>query len=135
MINLNLVDFYWSNLNGQVSGRIKFVGGPSRFPVINIYQLVDSEMRLIGNFQPNISEETNQVSGGFLDLNISAITWFSGQKPEDGSEPPIKCVFSGFAELLNLSCEGAIVFVNIIGFGLLGAFLVVVVILIKRKWV
>lgn len=117
----------------QVSGRIKFVGGPSRFPVINIYQHIDGKSRLVGNFHPNISEELNQVIGGTLDLNMSAIVWLSGKKPDDGSEPPKKCVFSGFAELLNVSCEGAIVIVNIIGFGLLGIFLVIVVILIKRK--
>jgi hypothetical protein len=75
------------------------------------------------------------VSGGTLDLNMSAIVWLSGKKPDDGSEPPKKCVFSGFAELLNVSCEGAIVIVNIIGFGLLGIFLVIVVIIIKRKFV
>lgn len=71
--------------------------------------------------------------GGNLDLNMSAIVWLSGHKPDDGSEPPKKCVFSGFAELLNVSCEGAIVIVNIIGFGLLGLFLLVIVIIIKRK--
>ncbi|XP_016841856.1 uncharacterized protein LOC100115038 [Nasonia vitripennis] len=122
-----------TDFNG-VSGRIKFVGGPSRFPVINIYQHVDGKSRLVGNFHPNISEELNQVIGGTLDLNMSAIVWLSGKKPDDGSEPPKKCVFSGFAELLNVSCEGAIVIVNIIGFGLLGIFLVIVVIIIKRKY-
>ena len=103
--------------------------------MINIYQHVDGDTRLIGHFHPNISEETNQINGGNLDLNISSIIWLSGKKPEDGSEPPSKCVFSGFAELLNVSCEGAIVIVNIIGFGLLGIFLVIVVIIIKRKYV
>lgn len=55
--------------------------------------------------------------------------------PDDGSEPPSRCVLGGLAELLDVSCEVAIVVANIIGFGLLGAVLIVSFIIIKRKYV
>lgn len=53
--------------------------------------------------------------------------------PDDGSEPPSRCVLGGLAELLDVSCEVAIVIANIIGFGLLGAVLIISFIIIKRK--
>jgi len=55
--------------------------------------------------------------------------------PDDGSEPPSRCVLGGMAELLDVSCEVAIVIANIIGFGLLGAVLIISFIIIKRKYV
>jgi len=73
--------------------------------------------------------------GGILELNISAFVWLSETMPDDGSEPPSRCVLAGLAELLNVSCEVAIVVANIIGFGLLGAVLIVSFIIIKRKYV
>ncbi|KAJ8686553.1 hypothetical protein QAD02_022347 [Eretmocerus hayati] len=122
-----------TDFNG-VSGRIKFIGGQSRFPVINIYQHLNGETRLVGDFHPNISEASDYVSGGTLSLNSSAIVWLSGKKPDDGSEPPKKCVFQGLADLLNVSCEGAMVIANIIGLGFLIFGLLVVVIVIKNKY-
>ncbi|XP_011630756.1 uncharacterized LOC105422894 isoform X1 [Pogonomyrmex barbatus] len=121
-------DFY------GVSGRIKFLGGPSRYSVINIVQFIDNETRVVGNFYPNISEAKHEVTGGFLDLNISAFTWLSETMPDDGSEPPSRCVLSGLAELLDVSCEVAIVVANIIGFGLLGVVLIGSFIFIKRNY-
>jgi len=53
--------------------------------------------------------------------------------PDDGSEPPLRCVLAGLAELLDVSCEVAIVVANIIGFGLLGTILIVGFIIIKRN--
>lgn len=120
------------NFSFQVSGRIKFFNGP-RFPVINVYQYLNGEMRLVGEFHPNISEKTNQPSGGTLHLNASSIVWLSGKKPDDGSVPPTRCILSGFAELLNVSCEGAIVIANIVGFSFLGFLLLIVIVIIKRK--
>lgn len=90
-------------------------------------------LRLVGDFHPNISEKTNEANGGTLHLNASDIIWLSRKKPDDGSEPPKKCILSGFADLLNVSCEGAIVIANIVGFSFLGFFLVIVVVIIKRK--
>ncbi|KAG5329551.1 ILPR protein, partial [Acromyrmex charruanus] len=121
-------DFY------GVSGRIKFLGGPSRYSVINIVQFVDNETNIVGNFYPNISEAKHEVMGGTLDLNISAFVWLSETMPDDGSEPPSRCVLGGLAELLDVSCEVAIVVANIIGFGLLGAVLIVSFIIIKRNY-
>ncbi|XP_043673459.1 uncharacterized protein LOC122631609 isoform X2 [Vespula pensylvanica] len=122
-----------TDFNG-VSGRIKFIGGPSRYSIINVVQNIDNEMHIVGNFYPNISEMGNEVTGGRLDLNISAFVWLSKTMPDDGSEPPPKCVFSGLAELLEVSCEAAIVIVNIIGFGLLGILLIIGFIFVKRKY-
>ncbi|EFN73169.1 Insulin-like peptide receptor [Camponotus floridanus] len=122
-----------SDFNG-VSGRIQFLGRPSRYSVINIIQFIDNETRIVGNFYPNISEVKHEVIGGTLDLNISAFVWLSETKPDDGSEPPARCVLAGLAELLDVSCEVAIVIANIIGFGLLGAILIIGFIMIKRKY-
>lgn len=55
--------------------------------------------------------------------------------PDDGSEPPPRCVLAGLAELLDVSCEVAIVVANIIGFSLLGAILIIGFVMIKRKYV
>ncbi|XP_014611297.1 PREDICTED: receptor-type guanylate cyclase gcy-4-like isoform X1 [Polistes canadensis] len=125
---ISATDFY------GVSGRIKFVGGPSRFSVINVVQYINNETHVTGKFYPNISETENEVIGGRLDLNISAFVWLSKTMPDDGSEPPPKCVFSGLAELLDVSCEVAIVIVNIIGFGLLGIVLITGFFIVKRKY-
>lgn len=70
-----------------------------------------------------------------MDLNTSAFVWLSETMPDDGSEPAPRCVLAGLAELLDVSCEVAIVIANIIGFGLLGAILIIGFIMIKRKYV
>ncbi|EZA52311.1 Insulin receptor [Ooceraea biroi] len=115
-----------------VSGRIKFLGGPSRYSIINIVQFIDNETRVVGNFYPNISEA--KLGSGTLELNTSALVWLSETMPDDGSEPPLRCVLAGLAELLDVTCEVAIVIANIIGFGLLGTFLIVGFVIIKRKY-
>ncbi|CAL7950409.1 unnamed protein product [Xylocopa violacea] len=121
-------DFY------GVSGRIKFFGGPSRYSVINIIQFVNNETRLVGNFYPNVSETKHEVVGGVLDLNVSALVWLSKTKPDDGSEPPQRCVIGGFADFLNLSCEVAFVIVNLFGVTLFIVILIVVFIIMKRRY-
>ncbi|XP_076631100.1 uncharacterized protein LOC143346666 [Colletes latitarsis] len=121
-------DFY------GVSGRIKFLGGPSRYSVVNVLQYIDNETRLIGNFYPNISETKHEVVGGRLDLNVSAFVWLSHAMPDDGSEPPQRCMIAGFADFLNVSCEIAFIIVNFLGIGFLGVVLVIGFIIIKRKY-
>uniref|UniRef100_V9IE64 receptor protein-tyrosine kinase n=3 Tax=Apis cerana TaxID=7461 RepID=V9IE64_APICE len=121
-------DFY------GVSGRIKFFGGPSRYSVINIVQHINNETRLVGNFYPNVSEKQHEVVGGKLDLNVSSLVWLSKTMPDDGSEPPPRCVIGGFADFMNVSCEVAFVIVNIFGFSLLGTFLIIGFIIIKRRY-
>ncbi|XP_029161523.1 receptor-type guanylate cyclase gcy-5-like [Nylanderia fulva] len=122
-----------TDFNG-VSGRIQFLGGPSRYSVINIVQFIDNETHIVGNFYPNASEARHEVIGGTLDLNTSAFVWLSETMPDDGSEPPPRCVLAGLAELLDVSCEVAIVVANIIGFSLLGAILIIGFVMIKRKY-
>lgn len=121
-------DFY------GVSGRIKFLGGPSRYSVINILQYIDNETRVIGSFYPNVSETRHEVIGGRLDLNISAFVWLSETMPDDGSEPPQTCVLGGLANFLDVSCEVAFVIVNILGISLLGAILMIGFVIMKRKY-
>ncbi|XP_070151049.1 uncharacterized protein [Polyergus mexicanus] len=122
-----------TDFNG-VSGRIQFLGRPSRYSVVNIVQFIDNETRIIGNFYPNASEAKHEIIGGTLDLNTSAFVWLSETIPDDGSEPPSRCVLAGLAELLDVSCEVAIVVANIIGFGLLGALLIIGFVMVKRKY-
>lgn len=119
-----------------VSGRIKFRGGPSRFSVVNIVQWLNNTTHIVGSFYPNISDDKPEVIDGVLELNTSAIIWLSsdGKRPNDGSEPPPQCVFSSIADLLEVSCEIAIIVVNIIGFGFLGMILVVSIIIVKRRY-
>ncbi|XP_076766818.1 uncharacterized protein LOC143433365 [Xylocopa sonorina] len=121
-------DFY------GVSGKIKFYGGPSRYSVINIIQFVNNETRLVGNFYPNVSETKHEVEGGVLDLNVSALVWLSKTMPDDGSEPPQRCVIAGFADFLNVSCEVGFVIVNLLGIGLLAVFGVVGFFMIRRRY-
>lgn len=116
-----------------MSGRIKFFGGPSRYSVINIVQFVNNKTNLVGNFYPNVSETKHEVVGGTLDLNVSALVWLSNSMPDDGSEPPQRCVIAGFADFVNVSCEVAFVIVNFLGFGLLGILVIIGFIIIKRK--
>lgn len=113
-----------------VSGHIKFIDGPSRLSIIKIIQRIGDEIREVGNFYPNESKGY----GGNLDLNMSAIVWLTKSIPDDGSEAPVKCVLSNLADLLNVSCEGAIIIANVIGFGFLGLFLVIGFMMIKRRY-
>ncbi|XP_033330257.2 uncharacterized protein LOC117222594 [Megalopta genalis] len=122
------MDFY------GVSGRINFLGGPSRYSVINILQYIDNETRLVGNFYPNVSTEKQEIVGGRLELNDSAIVWLSHKVPDDGSEPPQRCVIAGFADFLNVSCGVAFVIVNIFGIGVLAMTVIIGFIIIKRKY-
>ena len=92
---------------------------------------MNDEILEIGNFYPNVTEAMNY--GGYLDLNLSKIVWLTQHIPNDGSEPPNKCVLSGFSELLDVSCEGAIIITNVIGFGLFGILLVISFIVVKRR--
>lgn len=70
-----------------------------------------------------------------LHLNDSAIVWFTpeGEKPSDGSEPPLTCVLHTLASALDVSCEAAIVVANVSGFGFLGLILLVCFVVIKRR--
>lgn len=115
-----------------MSGRINFLGGPSRYSVINVVQYVDNETRVVGNFYPNVSEQKHEVMGGRLDMNISAIVWLSHQVPDDGS--PQRCMIAGFADVLNVSCEVAfVILISSFGIGFLCVILIVGFVIVKRK--
>jgi hypothetical protein len=68
-------------------------------------------------------------------LNLSAIIWLSadGRRPTYGKEPAPQCLVEGVATLLDVTCDVAFVAVNVIGFGLLGIFLIIAFLIIKRR--
>ncbi|XP_012262718.2 uncharacterized protein LOC105689915 isoform X2 [Athalia rosae] len=117
-----------------VSGRIKFLGGASRISVVEIVQHINNVTKRVGRFYPNVSEVRNEVIGGNLELNVSAIVWLAGEKPNDGFLPAQRCVLASLAELLDVTCEVAIVIANIIGFGCLSVLLIVGFVVVKRKY-
>ncbi|XP_015109781.1 uncharacterized protein LOC107036360 [Diachasma alloeum] len=122
-----------SDFNG-VSGNVKFYGSTSRLTTVKFFQRIDNKTRTIGTFYPEVSLEKNEVIGGNLTLNMSAIVWLSNSIPDDGSEPPARCVLGSIAEHLDVSCEVAIVIANIIGLSFLMAFLITGFIIVKRKY-
>ncbi|KAF2904495.1 hypothetical protein ILUMI_01678, partial [Ignelater luminosus] len=124
-----------TDFNG-VSGRIKFRGGPSRFSVIHVMQWINNDTKIVGYFYPNISDDSAEILGGVLSLNISEITWLSsdGKKPDDGSLPPSVCALSSLAEFLNVECEMAIIILNLIVAFFLVALLVLSVYIIKQQY-
>ncbi|KAG8222593.1 hypothetical protein J437_LFUL002585 [Ladona fulva] len=124
---INQIDF-----NG-VSGRIRFVGGPSRISVINVMQWLNNSTHLVGSFYPNVSEEKGDVIDGNLILS-EQIVWLSGSVPLDGSNPPRVCVLEGLANLLDVSCEVAIVVANVIGFGFVAILIFAAFIVMKRRY-
>ncbi|XP_046384645.1 uncharacterized protein LOC124154916 [Ischnura elegans] len=128
---INQVDF-----NG-VSGRINFASGPSRISVINVMQWLNGSTRIIGSFYPNATRmRSGEFVDGRLELNMSAIVWLTpnGEKPEDGRRPPKVCVLEGLANLLDVSCEVAIVVANVIGFGFLAILIGAAFILMKQRY-
>ena len=68
---------------------------------------------------------------------MSAIAWLTpdGTLPDDGTEHPQPCVFSKLATALDVTCEIAIVIVNVMLFSILGLVLVMCFIVIKRRYV
>lgn len=82
-----------TNFNG-VSGKIQFGEGGARFSIIEIRQWINKEHKLIGTFDPTISNDVP------FKLNISAIQWLhNGIIPNDGRK---SCIFSN---LLGLDCN------------------------------
>ncbi|XP_021935929.1 receptor-type guanylate cyclase gcy-4-like isoform X2 [Zootermopsis nevadensis] len=118
-----------------VSGRIRFVGA-SRVSDINVVQWLNNRTQVVGVFRPNVSAVRQEISGGILELNLSAIIWLSadGRKPTDGKEPPPRCLLEGLATVLDVTCDVAFVAVNIIGFGLLGIVLIIAFLVVKRRY-
>ncbi|XP_069698476.1 uncharacterized protein [Periplaneta americana] len=118
-----------------VSGRIRFLGA-SRVSNINVVQWLNNTTKIVGSFRPNVSTVKQEIYGGILKLNQSAIVWLSadGHQPTDGKQPPPRCLLEGLATLMDVSCDVAFVTVNVIGFGLLGIVLAIAVIVVKRRY-
>ncbi|XP_018331316.1 uncharacterized protein LOC108741146 [Agrilus planipennis] len=123
-------DFY------GVSGRIKFRGGPSRFSIVNIWQWLNHELKLVGTFSPNISNDKPEIYGGQLDIKPNSIVWFTknNRKPDDGTLPPSVCALSGVAYFLGVECEMAIIILNLIVATILVTVLIAAVFVIKKRY-
>ncbi|GLH00495.1 Insulin-like receptor [Gryllus bimaculatus] len=118
-----------TNFDG-VSGNIQFInGGPSRVTTIHVLQWLKKTTHIVGTFPPPIDDK-------WCCLNASKIVWLTpkGVKPEDGTEEPIGCVLASLAKLMNGNCEAAIIVANVIGFGLLGIFLIIGFLVVKRRY-
>lgn len=112
-----------------VSGRVKFVGS-SRLLDIVIWQWHNNITHEIGRYIP-ISQEN-----GSLEINKSAIIWltYDGKQPLDGIEDPELCSVEQFRSMLDVSCELALVIMNISGFSIFALVLSIVFILLKRRY-
>ncbi|KRT86135.1 protein kinase [Oryctes borbonicus] len=103
-----------TDFNG-VSGKIKFRGGPSRFSTtIHVTQWCNHTRTIVGWFYPNITDNSTEILGGVLNLNLTSIKWMSGRVPDDGREPADSCLVDGVARALNVSCEWAMVLLNVV---------------------
>ncbi|XP_076270946.1 uncharacterized protein LOC143202875 isoform X1 [Rhynchophorus ferrugineus] len=102
-------DFY------GVSGRIKFRGGPSRFSVINIMEWYENDTHLIGEFTPNLADNSPEILGGDLALHPSVIKWFThdGKVPGDGTQSPPGCTIERIAKLFDVECQSAMILLNV----------------------
>lgn len=119
-----------------VSGRIKFRGGASRFSIINVMEWYDNKSHIIANFYPNLSDNKPEILGGDLKLHKDKIRWFTlgGDIPKDGTPAPTKCALESLAKSLNVSCDMAIVILNIILICLLFSAVFAVVFILKRRY-
>ncbi|XP_063228981.1 atrial natriuretic peptide receptor 2-like [Bacillus rossius redtenbacheri] len=118
-----------------VSGRIQFTAAGSRKSIIHVVQWLNATTNIVGQFYPNTSTGRFGSSGDLI-LNESAIVWLTpdGGRPGDGKLGPPACVLDGIARGLGVSCEVAIVIVNIMGFGLLGTMLIIAFFVVKRRY-
>lgn len=132
----NLVDIIRQTEFNGVSGKIKFYGGPSRYSTIHIKQWLNDTKVIVGYFTPNMSNPQGEMGIGILHLNISNISWQTPleTKPDDGFILPEQCLLQPLADFLNISCENAIILVNVVSFTVFGMLLLTFIILLKRKY-
>lgn len=94
-----------TNFNG-VSGHIQFGATGARFSNINVLQWIDNENRVVGTFEPNVSDVNGnrEIQGGKFNFDVSNIKWLTpdNAKPDDGSEV---CSVGGLAQLLGYDCS------------------------------
>lgn len=124
-----------TNFNG-VSGHIMFSSGPSRISNVNVYQWIDEKLHIIGSFHPNKNDKNNsEYASGRLSLNKSNIVWLNGGAlPWDGSVPEDICLLEGFANLIQSTCQTAIVVANIIGIFFLLLIVVISFLIVRHKY-
>lgn len=135
-----LVDIIRATDFQGVSGRINFARGHSRLSNIKIVQWYANATHVIGVYQPNYSlneksvDEPGAEPGDLIEWNSHLLRWQTGDasKPNDRSK---KCtILSTFAEALNLECEHAISLAFVIGFGSLFCILLLIFIIVKRRY-
>lgn len=94
-----------TNFDG-VSGRIQFGEGGTRFSNINVIQWLNNENRIVGTFEPIVSEVNNTlvITDGHFNLSTGNIKWFTanGEVPYDGSDT---CSVSGLSKLIGYDCS------------------------------
>lgn len=125
-----------TNFNG-VSGHIMFSSGPSRISNVDIMQWINDELHIIGNFHPNKNDKNNsEYALGRLSLNKSKIIWLNkgGTLPWDGTVPEDRCLLEGFANLIQSTCQTAIVVANIIGIFFLLLIVVISFLIVRHKY-
>lgn len=119
-----------TDFNG-VSGLIKF-HGPSRISAINVLQWykTDKELHQVATYTP----EGGKEGAGNLTWN-QKIRWFtkSGNPPEDGTVPPVSCALDWLAEALDVSCDNAIIILNVVVFSIFFALVSTALYVIKNK--
>ncbi|XP_068222552.1 uncharacterized protein [Palaemon carinicauda] len=115
-----------------VSGNIKFNSGPSRQSVINIMQYVVSgnsgSYVTVGQFFP----AGNGSTSGRLSLVREETKFFNGV-PSDGIIPDT-CLFQTFSEILDVSCDMAIVIVMVMIFSVFAIIVLALFIVYKRRF-
>lgn len=114
-----------------VSGRIKF-RGPSRISTINVMQWYNGSLHTFAQYHPDM--ELEEV-GNLTWSTDQKIHWFTrdGSKPVDGKLPPSICAIAGLADALDVSCDNAIIILNIIIFSLLIVIVASILYVIKNR--
>merc|ERR1719458_1351340 len=134
------------DFNG-VSGRINFPNnGHSRLSHIKIVQWYQNDSRVIAIYRPNYedSHEGSDQNDGQSTLRPGKLTDWKRQdirwQTPDGKQPKDfvndrKCsILSNFATVLNLNCEEAITVAIVVGFGTLFVILILIFIIVKRRY-
>lgn len=99
-------------------------------------QWYDNATHVVGQFKPNLSDDKPLILGGQLNLNNSAIKWYTeNQKPpEDGTLPPPSCAVDGLAQAFGVECQTAVIILNVIVAGILLIGVIIVCFYMKRKY-
>ncbi|XP_035214785.1 insulin receptor-like [Stegodyphus dumicola] len=117
-----------TNFSG-VSGSLYFLNS-SRISDIIIWQWLNHSVRQIGVYHPS------SQSDGVLELNEKSIVWLTpnGKKPEDGSQEYSYCAVEPVRKLFRISCEVAIIIVNVFGLTIFGVLVVAAAFWYKHRY-